>query len=570
MEIDLTAFHFLRPVWLWLLLPALLLPLAWLRRNDVRVRWRGLIEPALLEHLIVGETKRRALQPVHALGLLLGIGALAAAGPTWQQERPPFEQDKAPMVVVLELARSMDATDVAPTRLERARQKVLDLARARPGARTGLVVFAATGHLVVPPTADPAMLDLYVPALAPSLMPRDGKNATAGLDVADRLLAGDAAEVALGASGMPASGSPATKSPGAGSPGAGSPAAGSPAAGSPVGTIVFISDGFDTDQIDAFVQKARSIRHQLLWLAVGAEDGAPQRGPDGRIEMDAQGRPLVGSFDAAAIRKVADQAGIPLASLRADDDDIVWVQHRAQAWFEEAQASKIVPRWKESGYWLLAPLLLLALWSFRRGWTVRWLAAVLLSLTLYGMPHEAQAAGWRWIDLFATHDQQGRWAFERGDYKAAAQRFDDPMWKGRAHYLAGDYSGALASFSRLKSAEAYFYMGNSFAFLDDYAAAIKAYDNALQLQPGLHAAIANRALLQKLLAQNNEDESDPDQDQPDQVQVDKKKGRGTTTVIVGAPRPSEDMWMRNLTTSPAVFLQQRFAQESDAKAPVAP
>ena len=113
------------------------------------------------------------------------------AGPTWQQERPPFNQDKAPLVVVLELAHSMDATDVAPTRLERAKQKVLDLARARKGARTGLVVFASTGHLVVPPTEDPAMLELYVPALSPSLMPHDGKNATAGLDVAERLLAND-------------------------------------------------------------------------------------------------------------------------------------------------------------------------------------------------------------------------------------------------------------------------------------------------------------------------------------------------------------------------------------------
>lgn len=159
MEIDLTAFHFLRPLWLLLLIPAVLLPLCWFRRNNVRARWRNVIDPALLEHLIVGDTKRRVIQPVHTLGLLLGIGALAAAGPRRQQERPPFNQDKAPLVVVLELAHSMDATDVAPTRLERAKQKVLDIARARKGARTGLVVFASSGHLVVPPTEDPAMLE---------------------------------------------------------------------------------------------------------------------------------------------------------------------------------------------------------------------------------------------------------------------------------------------------------------------------------------------------------------------------------------------------------------------------
>ena len=132
MEIDLTAFHFLRPLWLLLLIPAVLLPLCWFRRNNVRARWRNVIDPALLEHLIVGDTQRRVIQPVHTLGLLLGIGALAVAGPTWQQERPPFNQDKAPLVVVLELAHSMDATDVAPTA---ARTRQAEGARSRAGAQ---------------------------------------------------------------------------------------------------------------------------------------------------------------------------------------------------------------------------------------------------------------------------------------------------------------------------------------------------------------------------------------------------------------------------------------------------
>lgn len=525
MAIDLTAFHFLRPAWLLLLIPALALPFVWLRRNDIRARWRGVIAPELLAHLIVGDTKRRVIQPVHTLALLLGIGALAVAGPTWQQERPPFNQDKAPLVVVLELAHSMDATDIAPTRLERAKQKVLDLARARKGARTGLVVFAASAHLVVPPTEDPAMLDLYVPVLSPSLMPRDGKNATAGLEVAEQLLAND------------------------------------PAAG----TIVFMSDGFDSSGAEAFVQKAKSLRHQLLWLAVGTSHGGPIRGPDGMIQMDREGHPLLGTFDADAIRDVAREAGIPLASMRADDDDVSWVQHRAQAYLAQVEASKIEPRWKESGYWLVLPLLVLALRSFRRGWTVKWLPVVLISLAFGALPRPAQAAQWQWLDLFVTHDQQGRWQIEHGNYKAAAGRFDDPMWKGRAQYLAGDYAGALDTFSRLETAQSYFYIGNTLAHLDDYAGAIKAYDNALKLQPSLAQAAANRAYLQTLLARDKQNDADPEEDPPDQVQVDKKKGRGTTAVIEAAPRPAEDAWMRNLNTSPAVFLQQRFEQESAAK-----
>lgn len=521
MEIDLTAFHFIRPGWLWMLVPAVLFPFVWLRRNDVSHRWRGMIAPELLEHLIVGESTRERVRPVHLLGLMIGLGAIALAGPTWQTEAPPFNQDQAPLVIVLELAHSMDATDVRPTRLGRSKQKILDLAHARKGARTGLVVFADSAHLVVPPTEDPALLELYVPALSSSLMPRDGKNATAGLLEAEHLLDRD------------------------------------PVAG----TIVFISDGFDEHHAAAFVAAAKGIRHQLLWLAVGSDANAPIRADDGSIAMDPDGHPLLGTFDVKAIRDVANQADIPIASLRADDDDIAWVRRRAQAYLAQIEASQMTPRWKESGYWLVLPLLVLGLWSFRKGWSVKWMPIVLLCVGLTGLPRAAQAADWRWIDAFATHDQQGRWYFDHHDYKTAAQRFDDPMWKGRAQYLAGDYSGAVESFSHLKTAAADFYIGNALAHLDDYSGAVRAYTNALKVDPHLHEAQANLELVQRLIAEDKQSEFDPENEQPDQVVKDKQKGQGTKVIVNAAPRPTEDIWMRNLNVSPAAFLQQRFAQE---------
>ncbi|SAK66773.1 vWA domain-containing protein [Caballeronia ptereochthonis] len=522
MAIDLTAFHFLRPLWLLLLIPAALLPFAWLRRNDVRARWRNIIAPELLEHLIVGDKTRRRVQPVHALAALIALGALSVAGPTWQQERPPFDQDKAPLVVVLELARSMDATDVAPTRIERAKQKVLDLAAARKGARTGLVVFASSAHLVAPPTEDPAMLELYVPALAPELMPHDGKNAAAGLAVAERMLQKDEA----------------------------------------AGTIVFISDGFDESCTDEFLRIAKASKHQLLWLAVGTENGGPIRAANGELAMDDAGHPVTGTFEAQAIRKITHAASIPLASMRPDDDDIDWVRRRAQVYLEAAQESKIVPRWKESGYWLVLPILVIALYCFRRGWTVKWLPVVLIALATTGAPNEAHAASFEWIDLFATYDQQGRWRFEHRDYKRAAQRFDDPMWKGRAQYLAGDYADALETFSRLDTAEAQFYIGNTLAHLKDYEGAMKAYDNALARRADFADARANRALVQKLIKDEKDEGDESTTLKPDQIDVQKKKSKEGKQVLVQGQRPSEEAWMRNLNTSPAVFLHQRFEQEA--------
>jgi Ca-activated chloride channel homolog len=501
MAIDLTAFHFLRPMWLLLIIPAVLLPVVWLHRNDVRARWRTIIAPHLLEHLIVGDRVKRRVQPVHALALLIVLSALAVAGPTWQQERPPFDQDKAPLVIVLELARSMDAGDIAPSRIERAKQKVLDLAAARKGARTGLVVFASSAHLVVPPTEDPAMLQLYVPALSPALMPHDGKNAAAGLAIAERMLQKDEA----------------------------------------AGTIVFMTDGVDESHGDEIVRMAKASKHQLLWLAVGTEHGA--------------------AFDEAAIRKITQAASIPLASMRSDDDDIDWVERRAQVFLQAAQEDQRAPRWKESGYWLVLPILLLALYSFRRGWTVKWLPVLIVAIATTSTPNLAHA---EWRDLFATHDQQGRWHFERGDFKGAAARFDDPVWKGRAQYLAGDYSGAVETFSRMDTPDALFYIGNSLAHMKDYEGVIKAYDNALAKRADFSEARANRALMQKRIEEQKNDNSEPTTVKPDQIDLQKKKRKGGQSVLVDQMRPSEETWMRNLNTSPAAFLHQRFEQEAGA------
>ncbi len=532
MEIDLSAFHFLRPMWLWLLVPAVLLPVVWRRRSDVRARWRKFIAPALLEHLLVGDTRARRLQPVHTVAMLLAVGALAVAGPTWEQVRPPFSQDKAPMVIALALDRSMDATDVPPTRLERAKAKVLDLARARKGARTGLVVFAGTAHLVVPPTEDPAMLELYVPALATELMPKGGQRMDLALDVAERLLAHETA----------------------------------------AGTIVFIGDGFDAASREAFVARAKASKQQLLWLAAGTASGGAVRNADGTVATDANGYPVTATFDATGIRKLAGDAGIPLASLRADGDDVVWVQRRAQTYLAEMDEAHREARWEENGFWLIVPVLLLVLVSFRRGWTVKWLPAVVLSLAFAAVPDSVRAAdkapqgdGWRWIDAFATRDQQGRWYFSKGDFATAAARFDDPMWKGRAQYAAGDYDDALATFSQMfaqrKRDVVAFYMGNSLAHLGDYAGAIKAYDIALSLHPDWTEAKANIALMKDMLNAPQETDDASQQVSPQEQQNDKRKGKGAPKPVA-AMAPAEDVWMRGLNTSPALFLRQRCEQEA--------
>ena len=92
MDLDLSQFHFLRPVWLLLIVPAIGLPWLWMRRHDLKRQLNGLIAPHLLESLLITPEDNQRLRPVYLLAALLGLGALAAAGPTWQQDIPDSTQ----------------------------------------------------------------------------------------------------------------------------------------------------------------------------------------------------------------------------------------------------------------------------------------------------------------------------------------------------------------------------------------------------------------------------------------------------------------------------------------------
>jgi Ca-activated chloride channel family protein len=187
----LAAFTFLRPLALLALLPLMGLWLL-LRRQDVTAPGQELqIAAHLRAALTIGRVRRNRLR---APDLLIGAAVLmtlVAAGPAWHPAPSPFVEESAPLVIALDLSPSMTGTDVAPSRLERGKQKIRDLIALRAGGRVGLVAYAGSAHLVMPLTEDPTVLLPFLEALDPGLMPRSGRSASAATALAETLLAGE-------------------------------------------------------------------------------------------------------------------------------------------------------------------------------------------------------------------------------------------------------------------------------------------------------------------------------------------------------------------------------------------
>ena len=264
-------FHWLRPEWLWALLPLIFIAWRLLQQTGRASAWEKQCDPHLLAALLI----RRA--PHHRLPLtLLMIGwtlaALALAGPTWQKLPQPVYKTQAAHVIVLDLSPSMDATDLRPSRIARARFKVLDLlARYREG-QTALVVFAGESFVVSPLTDDTKTIAALVPTLSPELMPAPGDHAHTALRMADELL--------------------------------------SQAGIQDQGEIVLVTDGYDDPAATLEAVKTLSAhgRH-ISVLGVGTAEGAPIPLADGGFLKDATGAIVVPQLDPATLSELAHQGG---------------------------------------------------------------------------------------------------------------------------------------------------------------------------------------------------------------------------------------------------------------------
>jgi Ca-activated chloride channel family protein len=329
---DFSNFHFLRPMWLWVLIPAVGLWILMLFEQSNIHRWRSVITPHLLKHLVRHPKQRPWIRPtVIALPCLI-TGVLSLAGPAWERQKTPFVQDEAPLVVALDLFLSMDAIDVQPTRLERAKQKIRDLLVLRPGARTGLIAYAGSSHMVLPLTDDAKVIEMYLVSLETGLMPVAGKNPEKALKLAEEMLAKETA----------------------------------------AGAILFVTDGISDQYTIAFAEHKKTSRHQVLVLAVGTtKGGLVHLGKEGFLK-DARGQRVISTLDRKGLEALESQAGIYVVGATLDNHDVEKLIRKVNTHLKSVQTVDERVPWEDYGYYLVFLVLPISLIWFRKGWTIRW------------------------------------------------------------------------------------------------------------------------------------------------------------------------------------------------------
>jgi len=469
------GFHLLRPEFLWGLLICPLLALALWHRRTRQGDWSRAIDPELLPYLMPDHSEKTRQTTIWIPTLLLSLIVLAASGPSLRQVELPVIKRADALVLVLDLSASMLAADVQPSRIRRARQKVLDLLELRAEGVTGLVVFAGDAHVVTPLTDDARTIANLMPALSPNIMPLPGANATSGIEAAANLL------ITAGAQG---------------------------------GQILLMTDGLPGFNIIRAKNALENSGAALAIMTIGTKAGAPIPLPNGGFLKDDAGEIVIPTLDRDAIDQVASALNAAVEQISLDERDIESLTRRNVLVADgELDLSRQTDAWQDQGFWLAALVALMLLPAFRKG------ALVSLLLLLVMQPETAEAAEWE--DLWLTPDQQGAQRLAEGDPSGAAERFDRSSWRGMAEFEAGAYDRAANSFASEPSADALFNQGNALAMQGDLQGAINAYEKSLALESSAEDAIANRDFIQSLLDQQNDQEQEQ-QEGEEQSQEDEQ------------------------------------------------
>lgn len=417
-------FQFVRPAWLLALVLVPLLPW-WLHRLRLRRNvWRDAVDAHLLQHLIEGGDVPRSgrIATGHVLAAAaLALAILALAGPSWRSLPQPLWQDRTPLVVAVDLSEASRATDLPPSRLLQMRAKLTRILRERGGGQIALVAYADDAYIVSPLTDDAANIELFVDALAPEVMPDDGQRTERAIRESVLLLE---------------------------------------RAGFSRGDILLMTHRAGASARSA-AGDARKAGFRVSVLGLGSAEGGSY--------VDRRGRRQRTWLDSGELGAVADAGDGRYVAASVDDNDLraLGVLQADRVEDAVANARKRGALAIDEGFWLLPPLLLLALFAFRRGV----LAVALLAVCL---PWQVVRA-----------DEGSLW--QRPDQVEHAR-----LQRGVEAYRSGDYKAAMSHWADLPGADAAYNRGNALARQGRYDEAIAEYDRALRQQPGMADATANR------------------------------------------------------------------------------
>ncbi|MGY0393381.1 VWA domain-containing protein [Bizionia sp. KMM 8389] len=460
-HINWEKFHFLRAEYLWLAIPLAIIILLGIIAYSEKSSWKKNIATHLRPYVIQKGTAWKSRLIHVSLFLLFGFAFIGFLGPTWKEVKQPTKKLESQLVIALDLSQSMLATDVSPSRLERAKFKIQDFLEANPRAEAALQVFAASTHTVVPFTTDYKIILDHLDGLKPQMMPKRGtgfENLFANLDMQFQ---DNVAE----------------------------------------GKILLFTDdleGVDVQSVSAFMQQ-NNVQLLIYPLATTAGANIPSF-YNPKVPLKVKGKHVLSKRNIAVSDNLKTIDNVQVLDMSLDNSDVkLLAEDISKHLVFEEKPKDNEENWQDDGYWLLIPVIILFAFSFRKGWAIY---SLLFLMTLSSCSKDDNTddnSKMSFKDLWYSKPYQGQQAFDAGNYAEAATLYEDPLHQGVSYFKQGDFLSAKTAFEKDSSKTGLYNLGLTYAKLGDLSKSQEVFESLVAIDSSFGDAKTNLSQVRNAL-----------------------------------------------------------------------
>lgn len=278
----------------------------------------------MVDILISNYSPRRFFVKFILVLIAFTVGVLAVMNPRKPGASSSGVRKGIDVAVVLDVSKSMLAADLAPNRLERAKQFITKLMNEMPDDRIALILFAGKAYMQMPLTADHGAAQLFVSAASPDAVPQQGTVISDALEMSEKVFDNT---------------------------------------GKSFKSVILISDGEDHEE--AAVQIAAALAEKGVMIntvGVGSPEGSVITDPaTGGNKTDESGNTVISKLNEDLLKEIAKKTNGVYIRLQGSDEAVVAIKDQLSQIDKKAYADISQAGFLNYFEWLAAIMLFLLL-----------------------------------------------------------------------------------------------------------------------------------------------------------------------------------------------------------------
>lgn len=309
---------------------------AWRRKTKAQI-----VDQNLSEHLLQETSTLKHVYKQILFLVIFSLATLAMVNPKAGTKTKKIKRKGIDVVFLLDISKSMDAQDMAPSRLEKGKNMINKILDNLDMDRAGLIVYAGSAYPLVPMTSDYGAFKNFLANVDSDLLTSQGTALNAAFRTASRFLGTDTL-------------------------------------GSKNKVIALLSDGEDHESFDLDRTLAMLNKTKIVTIGLGTEDGAPipinKKGTAKRYKKDRQGHVVITKMNSAQLKKIGDETkGMFIASDDSKEVATYFKEYISKVEKSDSESTQLTDFEYQYAPILLIALILLILDTFILTRKTQWL-----------------------------------------------------------------------------------------------------------------------------------------------------------------------------------------------------